>query len=220
MGCKKDDWFMSVLPLEQKIGGGAGGADDPNPTLPISHRVIGAGFMLGLLIAAACLAFAITYLFRFQNDVHSLIVAPGSAPPKTQLEAFGQALAAEHAVIVARIGLRAAALSLGVGFLFLGFSLFLLGVRGSSDLDASAPSGYKLSLTRLAPGMIVILCAAVVVLISAVQPLEFDIKYDGKGNGDASFSGGNKNLPSIGQTTSDANAADAVQGEEKKVAKP
>lgn len=155
--------------------GGIGAGAQPLMT----PRLFATGFIAGLVIAAACLAFAIVQLFNFQHDVHELLTKEAPTTITNNFEAFAASLSAQEAAITARIGLRSVALSLGVGFLFLGFSLFLLGVQGDSDLTGEAKD-YKVTLTRLSPGLVVILCASVVVLVSSTQPLLFDIQYPGE----------------------------------------
>jgi hypothetical protein len=75
-------------------------------------------------------------------------------------------------ILVAQIALLSCGIFVGMAFGFLGFALFLLGIRAEMDVDARSEV-YQMKLARLSPGVFVLLCAAVMITFCATHESEF-----------------------------------------------
>jgi hypothetical protein len=140
-----------------------------------SRRVLDLGFLAGLALAAACLVLSGVYMIRFQRvstgAVEQVLAAEASAagrapalsPEQASYRYRTQRLALSIHSYVAQTLLLSCGVLVGLAFGFLGFSLFLLGVDGASDVALDAPAKLKLQMSRLAPGVVVILCSTVLV---------------------------------------------------------
>ncbi|MEQ1894531.1 MAG: hypothetical protein ABL998_18480 [Planctomycetota bacterium] len=82
-----------------------------------------------------------------------------------------------------RLSLLSTAIFVGMSFGFLGFALFLIQARGDLDVEAST-GDYKIKLARLSPGLFVILCATVIIVVAATTKIDYQLTRD-----DASFAG-------------------------------
>lgn len=75
-------------------------------------------------------------------------------------------------LVIAKVALLSCSILVGMAFGFLGFSLFLIGIRAEMNVEASK-EGSQVKLARLSPGVFVILCAAVMISVSATHPTPF-----------------------------------------------
>lgn len=140
-----------------------------------SRRVLDLGFLAGLALAAACLVLSGVYMIRFQRvstgaveqvlaaEAAAAGTAPAPSPEQASYRYRTQRLALSIHSYVAQTLLLSCGVLVGLAFGFLGFSLFLLGVDGASDVALDAPAKLKLQMSRLAPGVVVILCSTVLV---------------------------------------------------------
>jgi len=67
-------------------------------------------------------------------------------------------------LMLVKMTLLSCGVFVGLAMIGLGFSLFLIGVRGELDLVARK-EGFLIKISRLAPGLFVLLCAAVLIAI-------------------------------------------------------
>jgi hypothetical protein len=134
--------------------------------------VLNTGFLAGLVMAFVCLALAALYLNKFLVDTNTAVTALLATPPTTDIGAHLLRTALNARLVTARLALLSCGVFVGMGFGFLGFALFLVGVRGDSELNARYSSG-RLTLTRLAPGVLVILCATLLIGICATRETPF-----------------------------------------------
>ena len=154
----------------------AGGlADAPHARHRGAAHTLASQILLNSFIAAVLLAIAgfvvvAVYLFLYLHHAFSAFdtnaVTQFAAMDPTRMQP----------ILLARAGLwkfilQSCWIISGVAFGFLGFALFLLGVKG--DMDASfADSAHKVQLSRMAPGSFVILIAAILVGICSINKVE------------------------------------------------
>lgn len=138
------------------------------------------GFFAGVMLAFACFVAAAWYLFAFLDmSAHGLeqllSVTTPQAVETTQLALNVQA-------VMNKMALLSCGVFSGMAFGFLGFALFLIGVRGEVELTAeSAKTSFHAS--RLAPGLFVIICASIIISLSVTQ--QFTLDYQSRGAGAA-----------------------------------
>jgi hypothetical protein len=84
-------------------------------------------------------------------------------------------------MMVAKMCLISCGIHVGMSFGFLGFALFLLGVKGEMDVNAKS-EGYQVKIARISPGVFVILCAAILIGVCVTQKMEFKYFLQQKGN--------------------------------------
>lgn len=134
--------------------------------------LLNTGFVCGLLLAGACLVFSAFYLYYFLTNTSAAIENMLKAGESSLLPTDVIGLGINARMVMARIALHSCGVFVGMAFGFLGFSLFLLGIKGEMDLDAGAES-YKVKIARLSPGVFVILCATVLIGVCAASSTPF-----------------------------------------------
>jgi len=131
------------------------------------------GFCVALLLAIACLAGGAWYLYQFQKGSQEAISAVLASNKDTSQGT--QVLSLTAQMYMARILLHSCAITCGMAFGFLGFALFLIGIK--SDMDAEGGKGdYKLKIARLSPGAMILVCSMILIGYCAVATLPFDFK--------------------------------------------
>ena len=124
------------------------------------------GYRAGVWMAGDSMLLAGIYLFTFLFESNDL------PPNQNQLDVLQM-----HLVAVTthnRMLLQSTAVFVGMAFGFLGFALFLIGAKGSSDVKAKL-GDRQISLTNLAPGLVVILCATTIIMFAVWKPINFEI---------------------------------------------
>ena len=76
-------------------------------------------------------------------------------------------------LVMARLALLSCGVSVAFAFGFLGFALFLLGIKGSIDAEVHADS-YKATFARLSPGLLLLLASMVLIGICVTHPTPFE----------------------------------------------
>jgi hypothetical protein len=139
----------------------------------IADKLINFGFIIGLLLAVACLALSALYLYRFQSDIGRSVL---DIVTKTNIDKPGIArFAITGQMYLGRVTLLSCGVFVGMAFGFLGFSLFLIGVKG--DVNAEGTQGpLTIKLERVSPGLLVIICATILIAMCATRTLPFDYK--------------------------------------------
>lgn len=148
---------------------------------PFSKSVVNLGFVIGLVLAFLCLAGAAAYLFIYLRDAqHGItdIMNAKSDPADERTTAAIKIMAIHAHNIQARLSLQAGGVFVGMAFGFLGFSLFLLGIKDDMSVDGVA-QGVTVKATRLLPGVAVIIAATVLVGASVMHttPYTFTTPY-------------------------------------------
>lgn len=130
------------------------------------------GFYAGLALAVLCLLFTATYISLYsyrttetfeQHHDGYLAAANGD-----NLKAVLLARTAQNKALLQSCGIVA-----GISFGFLGFSLFLLGIEGSTDVGGKFEH-YSVEMKKVAPGSLILIAAIALVAISALHRIELD----------------------------------------------
>lgn len=119
------------------------------------------GYKAGIVLAFVGIVASAVYLFAF-------LWLAGTAPgPRSAIELV--AISVER-----RLLFLSTAIFVAMSFGFLGFALFLIQAHGDLDMDAAA-GDYKLKIARLSPGLFVILCSTVILIVCATFKIEYQI---------------------------------------------
>lgn len=145
--------------------------------------LLNTGFISALVLAAVCLVAGGYYLHEFQQATQTSVlkVINGKAIPEPGV--FQLAIMAQ--MYLTRIQLLSCCIFVGMAFGFLGFALFLLGVKGEIDAQGSGAT-LTVKVLSLSPGVFVLLCATILIGICATRPLRFDYDQKGKSSPPAS----------------------------------
>jgi hypothetical protein len=139
----------------------------------LASHILLYSFVAAVVLAIGGFVVVSTYLFLYLNhafnafDTSSMTQFAGMEPDRLQ------------PILLARAGLwkfilQSCGIIAGVAFGFLGFALFLLGAKG--DIDASVSNSlHKVQLSRMAPGSLVILIAAVLIGVCSVSKVELSL---------------------------------------------
>ncbi|MES2829811.1 MAG: hypothetical protein V4687_16760 [Bacteroidota bacterium] len=148
-----------------------------------SRGFLNIGFIFGLLLAGFCLYLAADYMNQYAevssksvNQVvdHTMGKLKGQ-PEQTKMDYQMIRLALTTNMYIARVLLLSCGMFIGLAFGFLGFSLFLIGVKGNVDTTIEGGASYKLQMARLSPGLFVILCAAIIIGICITRNLPVNL---------------------------------------------
>jgi hypothetical protein len=168
------------------------GASEPKKgqtTEPPQH-LFTIGFYSALIIAVLCLVMGAFYLYTFMQSANSGIEkllesvsstvpsetpttgAPKNAGPRGLPAGYIEVLI-NGRLVMARLALLSCGVSVGFAFGFLGFALFLLGIKGS--INANVQSGnYKASFARLSPGLVLLLASIILIGICVTHQTPFE----------------------------------------------
>lgn len=130
---------------------------------------------VGIVIASLCLLGALAYHVRFLMQIED---AMGTVSDLTrQLAGTDRPVVPEAGILrstfatsiaLLRLSLISTGVLVGVAFGFLGFSLFVMGITGESDVKAGG-AGMQVELGSAAPGLVVIAIAAILIGICVSQ---------------------------------------------------
>lgn len=137
-----------------------------------SRRILNAGFVVALVLAAICLLASIVYLASFLYSTQAAIDSMIEKASSTNVNFNILELAINARMVTARIALLSCGITVGMSFGFLGFALFLIGVEGEMDVEAQQEE-YRVKIARMAPGVFVILCATALIAICATRSTPF-----------------------------------------------
>lgn len=126
----------------------------------IGKTFIVIGYVAGIAISFLGLLASAGYLLYF------IVLSPDPA-------AVGDiALTAER-----RLQFLSTAIFVGMCFGFLGFALFLIQAEGDTDAEVSV-GDYKLKFARLSPGLFVIVCATVIIVVAVTFRIKFSTETE------------------------------------------
>lgn len=166
-------------PAEHTLGGSG----------TFSRTVLNIGFAGALVLAAACLVLGAIYLYTFLRSTNGGIdQLLGNTANLVSNDVLYIAINAR--LVMARVALLSCGIFVGMSFGFLGFALFLLGIKEEMNVDAHSEA-YSVKIARMSPGVFVILCATILigVCISRQTPFEYH---------NATTSSGAEDLPNPG----------------------
>jgi hypothetical protein len=148
-----------------------------------SPWVLNTGFLSALILAGICLLGAVYYLYRFQTEMHDVVLAVLRIPNSVEVNLSEKQIAArsdyQHQLAqialggqmyVARIQLLSCGIFIGLAFGFLGFALFLLGIEGAMDAKGEHGS-LSFKVVSISPGVFVLLCSTILIGICATMDL-------------------------------------------------
>jgi len=149
----------------------------PKPAVMASRDpMLRYGFYAGLVLATLCFAFTVIYISLYSftttktfDQHHGEYVDAKSHP---NLNSVLLARTAQNKTLLQSCGIVA-----GIAFGFLGFSLFLLGIEGTSDV-AGKMEDYTVTLNKVAPGSLILIAAIVLIAVSATHRIELDFSPD------------------------------------------
>ncbi len=134
---------------------------------PFTKNVLNIGFLFGLFLAACCLGLSGYYLHTYLQRNADSVVGVLHAAQGMQGPDLDYAVSAN--LIIAGFALSSCGISLAMSFGFLGFCLFLIGVGGEMEVSGEQPNGAKINLSRMAPGVFVILCATLLAMVCVTR---------------------------------------------------
>jgi hypothetical protein len=165
----------------------------------LDQLLLRVGFFTGLFFAFLCLAFCVWYLVGYQAEAGSMVklVSESAKDPslsEQQLWLLQNGLTVH--MFTSRVLLQSCGVVAGIAFGFLGFSLFLLGLEGQTDVAVEDPRGLKVNIAKLAPGALILLVAAVLVGVCSTTriPVSFDTQSRPGTNG-ASLNAQSEQIP-------------------------
>jgi len=138
------------------------------------QRLLNLGFLFALTVAAACLVLSGAYLFVFLQATNSGvedILRSALEEPRTPASVIQLGILARTAM--ASFALLSCGVCVGMGFGFLGFALFLLGIKGEMDVEAQHEKA-QIKVARMAPGVFVILCATILIGVCVTFRTEYN----------------------------------------------
>lgn len=146
---------------------GAGSdARDLNSTA--EQQLLAFGFKWGTLLAAVCLLGVALYLGFFQSQTNEAIKDTFGIEQLKEGQESVRQIALLARLNIAHLQLLSCGIVVGLTFGFLGFALFLLGIKAESSA-AGEGAGYKVKLEKLTPGLFVIICATVIVMTCVIR---------------------------------------------------
>jgi len=154
------------------------------------------GFGFALFLAAACLTLSGWYLFTFlqatNSGVENLLRSAldnSTSPSVIQLSILAR-------TAMARFALLSCGVCVGMGFGFLGFALFLLGIKGEMDVDAQHEKA-QIKVARMAPGVFVILCATILIGVCVTFRTQYEWGGAEAGGAQGQTGAAPSNLPKV-----------------------
>lgn len=137
-------------------------APAPSSEARFPQALLNVGFGFALAVAAACLTLSAWYLFTFLQATNSGVESVLRSALQTSTPTSVIQLSILARTAMARFALLSCGVCVGMGFGFLGFALFLLGIKGEMDVEAQHEKA-QIKVARMAPGVFVILCATVLI---------------------------------------------------------
>jgi hypothetical protein len=137
-----------------------------------SQKMLDIGFGAALVLASLCLLMSAWYLFRFLSATNTGIAALLENPSALSTDQTVLQLAINSRVVMTRFALLSCGVFVGMAFGFLGFALFLMGIKGEMDVSAQAES-FTIKIARMSPGVFVLLCAAILIGVCATHSSSF-----------------------------------------------
>jgi len=145
----------------------------------VSKKLLNAGFVFALVLALLCLIFSSFYLFQYLRSANTGItqLLDKVAVKQIELETGQLEVLINGRLVMGRLGLLSAGVSAGLSFGFLGFALFLLGIRESMDVSFEHVN-YKANAARMSPGVFLIIVAAFLIGVCATRETPFNYSIE------------------------------------------
>ena len=160
------------------------------------HALLNVGFGFALAVAAACLTLSAWYLFTFLQATNSGVESVLRSALQTSTPTSVIQLSILARTAMARFALLSCGVCVGMGFGFLGFALFLLGIKGEMDVEAQHENA-QIKVARMAPGVFVILCATVLIGVCITFRTQYEWGGGEPGNAQSPAAGARDGLPQV-----------------------
>lgn len=149
-----------------------------NPTPKFSRKLLDIGFAVALVLAFSCLLMTAIYLFAFLRTTNNSIENLLDRGSKSQITQPLLETAVFSRFATTRITFLSCGVFVGMSFGFLGFGLFLLGIREEMDVAGSSAS-YKIRIARMSPGCFVILASVCLIGFCVAHQMPFEYQRGG-----------------------------------------
>lgn len=152
-------------------------SDSPSAAHKFSGRILNVGFIFALILAAVCLASSTLYLYTFLSTTMAKIdglLARAGTPGVTEVLIQ---LGINAALVSARLALLSCGVFVAMAFGFLGFGLFLIGVKGEIEASGNTETfGFKVA--RMSPGVFVMTATLLLVGVCVTHRTPFDYRME------------------------------------------
>lgn len=140
-------------------------------------RILNAGFVFALVLAAVCLVASTVYLYTFLSvttqKIDGLLGRAGTPGMSDVLIQLG----INAALVSARLALLSCGVFVAMAFGFLGFGLFLMGIRGEIEASGTVESfGFKVA--RMSPGVFVMTATIALIGVCVTHRTPFDYRME------------------------------------------
>ena len=151
--------------------------DGPAAGHKFSARILSAGFVFALVLASVCLIASTVYLYTFlavtMQKIDGLLARAGTPGVTDVLIQLG----INAALVSARLALLSCGVFVAMSFGFLGFGLFLIGVRGEIEASGTSESfGFKVA--RMSPGVFVMTATLILIGVCVTHRTPFDYRME------------------------------------------
>lgn len=161
------------------------------------QKLLNVGFCAALILAAVCFIAGALYLNSFLTNINrgiETLINNANAPGAQSTDTLQIAISANLAMT--KVALLSCGVFVGMSFGFLGFALFLIGIR--QEINASGRyEGYYIKLARLSPGVFVILCASILIGVCVTHNVPFLLHSQGSQSPSNTNSQEEERLPTI-----------------------
>jgi hypothetical protein len=162
---------------------------------------------MALMLAAACLALSGMYLFHFLADTNSAVEGLVAEAKTRQISEAVMELAINSRLAIARLALLSCGVFVGMSFGFLGFALFLIGIKGEMDVQGKTEQ-VSVKIARMSPGVFVLFVASILIGICVTHSTSFEFSHTRAPDTPATNTGKKENTPS-------GNAADLLKDRQR-----
>ena len=101
-----------------------------------SQKLLNIGFGIALILASACLAMSGLYLYSFLTSTNNSVEEFIQSAENSKVSENMLIIAINVRMVMVRIALHSCGVFVGMSFGFLGFALFLLGIKGEMNVEA------------------------------------------------------------------------------------
>ena len=151
--------------------------DGPAAGHKFSTGILNAGFVFALVLASACLLTSSLYLYTFLSEtMHKIdgLLSRAGSPGVTEVLIQ---LGINAALVSARLALLSCGVFVAMAFGFLGFGLFLIGVKGEIEASGTTET-FGIKVARMSPGLFVMTGTLVLVGVCVTHRTPFDYRME------------------------------------------
>lgn len=139
------------------------------------QKILNFGFRSAIVFAGLCLLATVVYLVYFlfstSNAVQQILLQPGTDINSLLIKDIG----IKSRLYMAGLSLTSCGIMVGMSFGFLGFGLFLIGIRDVTNASMEMEEKLKVKLVNISPGLLLLLSATVLVGVCATHNIPFQL---------------------------------------------